>query len=126
MAHEMTEARIHRAAHLFASFEPWAARDRSREEGISDAEIATGSKLAEARRRERARIYSTYGDPAYGSYAIDHEDRERGQRIERAILDAHIAHELDPETSAAVPAITLEEKLVASIAIVNYRKGKVA
>ncbi|MGH7486384.1 MAG: hypothetical protein ACREMY_12415 [bacterium] len=58
--------KIARAAHLFGNFEPSRAVRICEEEGISDAHIEAGAKLADERAAARIIRNELLGDPAWG------------------------------------------------------------
>ena len=65
---DQTQDQIERAAHLFASFEGWRAREICDEEGIPPSVQGLGAALSAKRGDERARDRAYYGDPAYGAW----------------------------------------------------------
>jgi hypothetical protein len=123
------EQRVRRAAHLFHCYYPNAAVAHAREENLSDAEIESGRKLARVQKEHSAYIRSVYGDPAYGSYTLRPDDVERGRKAEQAVIDEHLAQlpqAEDERKPNLFEQLTLDEQLVASLAVAFYRKGKVA
>ena len=105
IASAKAEQRIRRAAHLLGSF--WSRGvEYARQEGISEREIALGLRLSRLQRDWREQMRATYGSPEYGSQGLPAAELAAQADAERAIF----------------ASLTLEEKLAASIAVVETRK----
>jgi hypothetical protein len=114
------EQRIRRAADLFDSFTAWKAEEICRENNIPEDEIATGRQLRQYRFHERLALDSIHGSVTFGARRVPQAELDDIRDGEQLIIDAHLSKLRKPNT---FQQLTLEEQLVASIAVVNYRKG---
>jgi hypothetical protein len=67
-----------RAAHLFACFYPWRAREICAEEGITNEQMARGTRMREIELSVHRSMCARFGDPSYGSwpeYAADERSK---------------------------------------------------
>jgi hypothetical protein len=142
MIEQPQKTNILKAARLFGIYEPWAARKRCAEHSIPDADAHAGAALADYRRAVKQIMAVYHGSPEYGAVSWTREEMDAIAEGERKIVDARALDLPLPlpwslasgqiETARAAVArkpasfeqLTLEEKLVASTAIANYRKEK--
>jgi hypothetical protein len=96
------------------------------EESFFAREIEAGPKPAQVQELRRARIRSISEHPAYGSFTAPAQDFEMGPEAEQALIDANVLPAEDEDTVDLLEQLTIEERLVASIAVAKYRKGQVA